>query len=198
MKNLCNIILSKGPKDRYVADLWVLPPELNSSHASYKYVIDIINHFSKYTESNLLNTKESYEIFPKIKNFIKIHDAPKYLITDNGGEFKNHMLKKFCIDNNIKFLHGLPYRPHSQGVVERVHQVIKEGLLCHKEDLKDKYNINYALDEVINIKNDTVCRATNKTPNELFFKNNLDKKEIEKINDLMLKSQKNCNVYKKR
>ena len=62
------------------------------------------------------------------------------------------MLKKFCIDNNIKFLHGLPYRPHSQGVVERVHRVIKKGLLCHKEDLKDKYNINYTLDEVINIK----------------------------------------------
>ena len=87
-KNLCNTILSNGPKDRYVADLYVLPPELNSSHTSYKYVIDIIDHFSKYTESNLFNTKESYEIFPIIKNFIKIHGAPKYLITDKGGNLK--------------------------------------------------------------------------------------------------------------
>ncbi len=59
---------------------------------------------------------------------------PKYLITDNGTEFKNKLLKEFCENNHVKFIHGLPYRPHSQGVIERIHRIIKKGLLCHRED----------------------------------------------------------------
>ena len=38
--------------------------------------------------------------------------------------------------NKIKFLHGLPYRPHSQGVVERLHRIIKKGLSSYKLKLK--------------------------------------------------------------
>ena len=106
-------ILSKGPKDRYVMDLWFLPPELNSSNTNYAYALDIIDHFSKYNESYLLNTKESLEIFPYFKNFIKRHGIPKYIITYNGKEFKNNLFKNFCDNNNIRFLHGLPYRPDS-------------------------------------------------------------------------------------
>jgi hypothetical protein len=52
------------------------------------------------------------------------------------------------------------------------------------------------LDEVINIKNKTIGLFTNKTPNKISFNNSIDKKEIERINNLMLKSQKSCNVYK--
>lgn len=194
---MCKTIISKGPCYRYVCDLWMLPPELNTANTSYKYVIDIIDHFSKYTEFYLLNTKESFEIFTFIKNFIKTHDFPKYLISGNGKEFNNDLLNKFCLENNISFLHGLPYQSHSQGVVERVHQVIKKGLLCHKEDLKSKFNIIYALDDVISIKNNKICRITKKTPNEIFLnKDNIDKKVIERINELMLKCQENVNIYK--
>ena len=72
-----------------------------------------------------------------------------------------------------KFIHRLPYLPHSQGVVERVHRIIKKILLSYKEDLKDKYNINFALDDVINIKNETITRITKKSPNELFYDENI-------------------------
>ena len=50
-------ILSHGPKDRYVADLWYLPDYLKG-HSNYSYVLDIIDHFSKFCNSYLLNTKE--------------------------------------------------------------------------------------------------------------------------------------------
>ena len=78
----------------------------------------------------LLNTKEGLEVFSKIRNFCDLYGNPNILITDNGREFKNKYIKKYCIDNNIKFLHGLPYRPHSQGVVERCHRIIQKGLKC--------------------------------------------------------------------
>jgi len=47
-------ILSHGARDRYIV-----------------YVLDIIDHFPKFTQSYLLNSKEIYEIFPIIKNFFK-------------------------------------------------------------------------------------------------------------------------------
>ena len=41
------------------------------------------------------------------------------------------------------------------------------------------------MDEVINIKNKTIGLFTNKTPNKISFNNSIDKKEIERINNLM-------------
>ena len=78
-----------------MADIWYLPPELNSKHCNYKYVLDVIDHFTKFTNSFLLNSKESLEIFAHIKNFFIIYGHLKYLATDNGSEFKNKIWKKF-------------------------------------------------------------------------------------------------------
>ena len=172
-------ILSHGPKDRYVADLWYLPEYLKG-HSNYLYVLDIIDHFSKFCNSYLLNTKEKYEIFTHIRDFIENYGKPNYLVTDNGTEFKNNLLSEYCKENEIKFIHGLPYRPHSQGVVERLHGVIKRGLNSYKLKLKKAYNIDYAIAEIVKIKNNTYCRTTKETPNNLFFKE-LTEEEIKKL-----------------
>ena len=59
------MILSKGQKE----DLWYLPEDL-SGKSNYHYVLDIVDHFSKFCQSYLLNIKESLEIFCKIRLFI--------------------------------------------------------------------------------------------------------------------------------
>ena len=96
-KNKCVKILSKGAKDRYVVDLWYLPIEL-MGQTNYHYVLDIIDHFSKFCQSYLLSTKESLEVYSKIHIFIETYGQPKYLISDNGSEFKNKILKKYCVE----------------------------------------------------------------------------------------------------
>ena len=90
----CKTILSHSPKDRYIADIWYLTKEYQED-TPYKYVLDMIDHFSKITNSYLLITKEALEVFSKIRNFIEIYGPPKYLITDKGKEFKNKILKNF-------------------------------------------------------------------------------------------------------
>ncbi len=72
----------------------------------------IIDHFNKFCNFYLLNTKEKFEIFAHIRNFIELYGKTKYLVADNGREFKSHLLKDYCNNNGIKFIHGLPYRPH--------------------------------------------------------------------------------------
>ena len=56
----------------------------------------MIDHFSKFTQSYLLNTKESLEVVSKIRNFIETFEPSKYLVTDNGRELKNKTLKEYC------------------------------------------------------------------------------------------------------
>lgn len=71
---------------------------------------------------------------------------PKELWADNGKEFHNHKYSNYFKDKNIKEIHGIAGNPHSQGVVERVHQTIKKDIISK---ILEKGNYNYK-----NIEND--------------------------------------------
>ena len=55
--------------------------------------------------------------------------------------------------------------------------------------MKTKFNIDYALSDVVKIKNNSFSRIIGTTPKELFFKS-FTEEEIKHINDKMLESQK--------
>ena len=46
MKRKNKIIIEKGHHYRYVADLWNLPIDIGEI-SEYKYILDIVGHFSK-------------------------------------------------------------------------------------------------------------------------------------------------------
>ena len=52
------------------------------------------------------------------------------------------------------------------------------------------------MEEVISIKNDTICRTTKKSQNDFLFNDNIDENEKTRINNLMINSQKYSNVYR--
>ena len=41
------VIIENGPHYRYIADLWQLPSTI-TKETGYKYIIDIVDHFSKW------------------------------------------------------------------------------------------------------------------------------------------------------
>ena len=59
--------------------------------------------------------------------------------------------------------------------------------------MKDRYNIDYALSDIVKIKNNTFSRITGTTPNELFFKT-FNNEEIKEINIKMI-TVKNIIIY---
>ena len=71
----------------------------------------------------------------KLKIIINCYGAPSEIGSDNGKEFKNSYIEKYLKENIIKFLHSNRYYLHSQGVVERFHQTIKDMLY---EELYEK------------------------------------------------------------
>ena len=79
-----------------MADIWTLPKEI-ANLTNYKYILDIVDHFSKWYYGYLLHSKEAKEILKKLEIFFENIGAPKILQTDSGKEFKNEMIKNFCI-----------------------------------------------------------------------------------------------------
>ena len=126
------IILTKYPKQRYVMDITELPKEFNKKNKLYLF--NIIDHFSKFGMSYIITDKKSETVLQFLKISFEINGYPEELGSDNGKEFKNLLIENYLRDNNIKFIHGNPYNPHSQGVVERFHQTIKDLLYCYYFD----------------------------------------------------------------
>ena len=56
LKKRNKIIIENGPHYRYVADLWNLPKDIADS-SEYKYVLDIVDHFSKWDYGYPLKSK---------------------------------------------------------------------------------------------------------------------------------------------
>lgn len=94
----------------------------------YKYLLNVIDLFSKYAYSIPLKTKTSKEI---IEAFEKLFDSkhPNRLWTDQGSEFINNNFKKFLADRNIILYHV--YNEGKAAVIERFNRTIGEMIQKH-------------------------------------------------------------------
>ena len=163
--------------------------DINNNH---KFIFNIIDHFSKMCRSYILNDKKAINILVCIEDFIQKFGKPISIGSDNGREFKIVIINDFMNQNNIKFIHGLPWKPHSQGVFERVHRTIKTGLIVKKLQNGHNYNLEQDLEETINSYNNTLPNVTKATPNEIFFTTNI--KFLKKIkNNIIQYFTKNKN-----
>ena len=122
-------------------------------------------------------------------------------------------MQNFCIKENIKYINGIPYYPHSQGTIERFHYTIKKYLA--KEFISNdyqKFNFSEVRIKVMNFYNNKNHRLIGMTPNQaakLTNENDINKvnkikeNEFNKINlkrtylETDNKIQKTKNTFKK-
>ena len=164
-------ILTFYPKQRYIMDITELPIELKIIN-KYNYIFNIIDHFSKFGMCYLIENKEASTIFKCLKICLECNGFPEEIGSDNGKEFRNNQIEEYLKNKNIKYIHGNPYNPHSQGVVERFHKTIKDSLYCMYSDNPVLFNIKDCL-EIVNKKyNNHIHSTTKYTPNHIFYSNN--------------------------
>ena len=116
-------------------DLTEIPDKLKKDK-EYKYLLTIIDTFSKYAYAYLLYNKKSENILIQLKHFINVHGKCAKLHTDNGKEFVNSLITDYRESNNIILVHGRPYHPQSQGCIEAFNKEIKrllENLFLEKK-----------------------------------------------------------------
>ena len=162
-------ILTFYPKQRYVMDITELPIEINKERKYYLFCI--IDHFSKYGMAYLIENKEAFTILKYLKISFECNGFPEELGSDNGREFKNKTIENYLMENDIKFVHGAPYNPHSQGVVERFHQTLKDLLYgIYTENCKS-FDLKESLEIALKKYNNHIHSTIKYKPNEIFYSN---------------------------
>ena len=73
---------------------------------NYKYILTVIDFFSKHSWCYPLKNKKYNEIINSFKDiFKKSKRKPNFIQSDEGSEFTNKQVQKFFNDNNIKWYH---------------------------------------------------------------------------------------------
>ena len=209
IKIFINEIYSKPPKKNYITnktnvyyidDIWSLDildlkdygPENNRR---YRYVLVIIDNFSKYGWTVPLKNKNAQTIKDSFENIlISSKRKPNLIETDRGKEFYNNFFQDFLNKNNIK----LYSRNSSYGAVfaERFNRTIRDLL---KKIVFERGDANWidVLPTITKQYNNRIHSSTKLTPiqaslkkNEGFvYKNLLDKRKKVKpkfqINDIV-------------
>lgn len=88
----------------------------------FNYVIHLVDHFTSFHYVDVLTSKNADDVLNFVKKTFSITGIPLILHTDNGTEFSNKKLEAYCKLHKVDFRHGQPYRPQTQGKVEKGNQ----------------------------------------------------------------------------
>ena len=95
-----------------------------------KYVLVIVDDFTRYTWVKFLKTKDETpsEIISFIKTIqVRLQLSVQSVRTDNGMEFKNHTLSSFYYSWGITQTFSAAITPEQNGVVERRNRTLVEA-----------------------------------------------------------------------
>jgi transposase InsO family protein len=156
---------SKG--ERLVIDLIDLNKFIDKNE-SYRYVLNCIDAFSKYAWSFPIIHKSAEEVAASLKRLFTEQGSWKILQADNGTEFDNGMVEKICKILETYEIHGAPYHPQSQGVIERFNQTLKIQLYKWMNETNREDWMIY-LPKAVEIYNRMVHDSTKMSPFEVWF-----------------------------
>ena len=101
----------------------------------YKYICHARDHFSKFSWSSALPSKEAKEVAGFLFELFTAFGPPTILQTDNGKEFTAQIIRKLTeFWPTIQIINGRPRHPQSQGLIERANDVLQQKLSKWLED----------------------------------------------------------------
>ena len=102
------------------------------------------------------------------QHYLPVHMCPRYILSDNGTEFKNQLMDQVLQQLSIDHIFSAPYHPQSNGKLEVFHKYLKPTLkkLCEK----DPTNWNKYLNQVLASYHVTPNLTTAETPFFLVYR----------------------------
>ena len=100
-----------------------------------KFMLHLIDHFTRYSRGIVLNNKKAPTIVDGIvRAWVAIFGPAKKILSDNGREFDNEEVKELCEKLNITVTATAAESPWSNGVNERHNGIIGEMVNKLMED----------------------------------------------------------------
>ena len=156
-------VLSHGVDEIWSADL-VFMEKLSKWNKGYKYILTVIDVFSKFAWVLPLKDKKSISITNAFKSIVKNSNRkPQFLWVDKGSEFYNKTFKEWLKNNNIEM-----YSTFNEGkavVIERFNRTFKANM--YKQFTIQNNTIWYnILNELVKKYNSTKHNSIKMTPIE--------------------------------
>lgn len=148
----------------------VCGPMQTESIGKKRYILTLIDDYSKYTEIYFMHNKSDTEV--RIKEYIamvenKFGHKPKVFRSDRGGEYMGNEMTKFMRECGIKTQYTAPYSPQQNGVAERKNRSLVEMARCMLTDAKlPMYLWAEAVSTANFIQNCTITKGAGKIPHE--------------------------------
>ena len=107
----------------------------------YKYILTVIDHFTRWIETRPLRTKEAMEVARGLFSIYCRQGAPVQIISDNGTEFTNKLHKSLHEAYDCKLIFSTPYHPQTNGLVESSHKALKRSLVKTLDGRKENWSV---------------------------------------------------------
>ena len=94
-----------------------------------EYILTVIDLFSKWAEAYPLRNHTAPVVAKTLmENFFARYGAPKRLVSDQGPEFESELFQELCRRMEIDKIRTSPYKPTTNGSVERFHKTLNSML----------------------------------------------------------------------
>ena len=151
------------PLERLGLDL----TDLIAGDQSARYVLTVIDHYSRYVRFYPLRNKQTENVTKALEQYFADFGTPLSLVLDNGGEFSSRHFKEFCRTRHIGLHYVTPYHPQGNAITERVHRTLKSVLTALCKGYPKKWP--HYLKTCQTVLNTSVHTSTNTTPYFAFF-----------------------------
>lgn len=129
-------VVMKGIDDLWQADL-VEMGNYSTSNEDYRYILTVIDTFSKFAWVAPLKSKTSTDVAKAMQGIFNLGRKPKNLHTDDGKEFFNKLFKKLMEKYSIN--HYSTYSVLKASIVERFNRTLK-GMMWKEFSYNGSYH----------------------------------------------------------
>ena len=140
-----------------------LVTECETSTSGNKHILTITGHLTGWPEAFPVTDKSADTVVSTfINKYLPVHMCLRYILSDNGTEFKNNLMDQVLKQLAIEWIFSAPYHLQSNGKLEVFHKYFKPTLkkLCEK----DRSNLDHYLNQVLASYKVTPDLATDEMP----------------------------------
>ena len=121
------------PFDKIAIDLVT---DCETSTSGNKHILTVIDHLTGWLEAfSILDKTADTIVDTLINHYLPVHMCPRYILSDNGTEFKNNLMDQVLLQLGIDRIFSAPYYPQRYGKLEVFHKYLKPTLkkLCEND-----------------------------------------------------------------
>ena len=154
-----------APMERIAIDILGPLPKTISGN---EYVMVACDYFTKWVECYALPDQQAYTVADAlVTNFFSRFGVPYILHTDQGRDFESHLFHHICELLGVQKTRTSPYRPQSDGLVERFNRTLQQMLASYVNENRNDWDDH--LPYMCMAYRSTVHESTKFSPNRLML-----------------------------